>query len=179
MAKSTGKIAVARSDTPSAVASPAQASSVHPLASLRRQIDHLFDDFTRPFWPSARSLFDERVWAMPRFELTAPAVDVTENDTEFAISAELPGMDEKDVEVTVSGDVLTIRGEKKQESEKEGKGYHVSERRFGSVQRAFALPAGVDADRISAEFAKGVLRVTLPKTAQARSQPKRIEVRTR
>jgi HSP20 family protein len=178
MAKSTGKVEVRKAAGAASVPAVQQPVRAHPIASLRREIDRLFDDFAAPLWPAARGLFDDRFWRFPRLELATPAVDVTENEAEYLISAELPGVDEKDVEVTLSGDVLTLKGEKKEETEKKGKGYHVSERRFGSVQRSFSLPPGVEPDKISAQFAKGVLTITLPKGAQARKQPKRIEVKT-
>jgi len=158
----------------------ASESSGYPLSSLRRQIDRLFDDFTVGWgaWPFGRSLFDESAWQMPKMEFHAPAMDVTEGDDTFTVTAEMPGMDEKDVEVTVSDDVLTIKGEKRVEKDEERKGYRLSERRYGLFHRSFGLPAGVDTAKISAEFAKGVLKVTMPKTAEAQQkQPRKIAVK--
>ena len=102
-------------------------------------------------------------------------MDVTEDDKAYKIAAELPGLEEKDVEVTVAGGMLTIKGEKSYAKD-EKKNHHVSERAYGSFQRSFVLPDGVEADKISAEMAKGVLTVTLPKTAQAARQQK-IEIK--
>lgn len=92
-----------------------------------------------------------------------PAVDVVEKENSFEITAELPGLDEKDVEVKLVGNSLVIKGEKRQEHKEEKDGYHLSERSFGSFQRSFALPDGVDREQIEAKFGKGVLRVSLPK----------------
>lgn len=157
---------------------PARASAGVPDAfrSFRNEIDRLFDRFTTGFgWPSL---------ALPSFPAASagdgfavPAVDVTEDDKAFKIAAELPGMDEKDVEVAVSGDTLTIKGEKRQERETKEPNYYLCERSYGSFQRAFVLPDGIDRDKIDARFAKGVLTVTLPKTPEVQRQAKKIEVK--
>ena len=106
-----------------------------------------------------------------------PAVDVTETDKAYEIVAELPGMDEKNVEVKVADDILTIKGEKQEEKEERRKDYYLSERSFGSFQRAFQVPAGVDTDKIEANFKNGVLIVTLPKSAEAQKAEKKITVK--
>ena len=108
-----------------------------------------------------------------------PAVDVVDTETEVQIRAELPGMDESDVDVRVSDGMLTIVGEKKEEKEegeKEGN-YYVSERRYGTFQRSFRIPAGTDLENIAAQYRKGVLTVTLPKTSEAREKTRKIEVK--
>ena len=93
-------------------------------------------------------------------------------------AAELPGIDDKDIEVTVSDESITIKGEKKHEKDESGEGYQLSERSYGAFERTFGIPAGVDADKIAAEFSKGVLKLTLPKTPEAqKKQPKKIEVK--
>ena len=92
----------------------------------------------------------------------APVVDVVEKDKEYEITAELPGLDEKNIEVKLSDDVLTIKGEKKEEKEEKQKDYYLSERRYGSFQRSFRLPDGVDAEKIEARFKNGVLTLSLP-----------------
>jgi HSP20 family protein len=109
--------------------------------------------------------------------VASPAVDVTESDKAYEITAELPGLDEKNIEVNVANGGLTIRGEKKEEKEEKQKDYYVSERRYGSFERYFSLPEGVDADKIQASFKNGVLKVTLPKTAEAQKPAKKIEVK--
>lgn len=151
-----------------------------PFGSLRREIDRLFDDFDRSFWrfPVARSLFD--VEPFSRRELTwdaAPAVDISESERAFRITAELPGMDERNIEVKLAGGVLTIKGEKPEETEEKEKDYYLSERRYGSFQRSFQLPEGVDADKIEASFKKGVLTVTLPKMPEAQKKVQKIAVK--
>jgi HSP20 family protein len=104
-------------------------------------------------------------------------LNVTEDAAAYKITAELPGLEEKDVNVTVAGGMLTIKGEKSFEKDEKKKDHHVSERAYGSFQRSFTLPDGVDADKIAADLAKGVLTVTVPKTAQAQKQQKKIEVK--
>jgi HSP20 family protein len=152
----------------------------HPFESLRREVDRLFDDFNGGMWrsPFRRSFFD--IEPFRRSEAAfggAPAVDVIETDKAYEITAELPGMDEKNVEVKFADGVLTIKGEKQEEKEEKKKDYYLSERSFGSFQRAFQVPDGVDADKIDASFKKGVLTVTLPKSAEAQKAEKKIAVK--
>ncbi len=148
-----------------------------PFADLRRQIDRLFDDFQS--WPTfGRGVFDmEPLWRGEVSWAKAPAVDVAEHDGGYEITAELPGMDASNVEVKFADGVLTIKGEKKEEKEEKKKDYYMSERRFGSFQRAFRLPDGVDADKIAASFKNGVLSITLPKSAEAKKSEKKITVK--
>ena len=101
------------------------------------------------------------------FTFSTPAIDMSEDEKAYKISAELPGIDAKDIDVSVSGNTLVLKGEKRQEKEEKDKNYYFSERAYGSFQRAFELPASVDRDKISADFSKGVLTITLPKTADA------------
>ncbi len=147
-----------------------------PFEALRTEIDRLFDDFGNGFWRQPfRSLSTfERSW--PKFA-AAPAVDVAETDKSYEITAELPGMDEKNIEVNLANDAITIRGEKKEETEEKNKDYSISERRYGSFERCFAVPEGVDANKIEATFKNGVLKLTLPKTAEAQKAAKKIEVK--
>jgi HSP20 family protein len=109
--------------------------------------------------------------------MPSPAIDIVEEPAGYKLTAELPGMTEKDVELIVSGDTVTLKGEKKLEMERKDKNYTLSERTYGSFQRTFYLPDGVDRDKIAAEFGKGVLTVTLPKTPAAAATPKKIEVK--
>lgn len=106
-----------------------------------------------------------------------PAVDIAEKEQSYEISAELPGMDENNIEIKLSDSSLIIRGEKKDEREENRKGYHLSERRYGSFERVFNLPKGVDADRIEAHFSKGVLTVSLPKKAEAMKAEKIVQIK--
>ena len=155
-------------------------SDWRPFESLRREIDRLFEDFRPTLWgaPLGRTVFDvEPFW---RGEISwgkAPAVDVAEKDKAYEITAELPGMNESDVEVKFVDGVLTIKGEKREEKEEKKKDYYVSERRYGSFQRTFRVPDGVDGDKIEANFKNGVLTVTLPKTAEAQKSEKKIAIK--
>jgi HSP20 family protein len=149
-----------------------------PFESFRREVDRLFDEFDSGFFrmPFRRQLFDYAPF--PRFEAKALAVDIVEKDKEYQITAELPGVEEKDIEVKLAGGRLLIRGEKKEEKEEKQKDYHVSERRYGSFERDFAVPEGVDQDKIAATFTKGVLTIALPKTVQAQKEEKKIAIKS-
>ena len=105
-----------------------------------------------------------------------PNVDIKESDKAVTLTAELPGIDEKDVDLSVRDGMLTLKGEKKYEHEEEKEDIHMVERRYGSFQRSFRLPDTVNADKIDAKFDKGVLRVVMPKTAQAASPVKKIAI---
>jgi HSP20 family protein len=146
----------------------------HPMEMFQREVNRLFEDFSRDFsrTPTPFGGGNEAFASMPR-------VDVSESDNEYEVTAELPGIDEKDVEVTLADNVLTIRGEKKVEREErdKGKNYYLSERSFGSFRRAVPLPAEVDEDRVEANFKNGVLTVRLPKSPQAQARTRRIEVK--
>jgi HSP20 family protein len=123
-------------------------------------------------------MFDiEPAWRSS-FSFSAPAIDMSEDGKAYKISAELPGLDAKDVDVSISGNTLVLKGEKRREREETEKNYHFSERAYGSFQRAFELPASVDRDKVSADFSKGVLTITLPKTPEAQKQQKKIEVKS-
>jgi HSP20 family protein len=145
-----------------------------PLERIRREMDRLFDEFGRGMFPSPAR------WSMPELEPfwrstgrgMEPVVDVVEKADRYEISAELPGMDEKNVEVRLSNGSLVIKGEKKEEKEEKEANYYMSERRYGSFQRSFRLPDGVDSDKIDASFKNGVLKVSLPKTEEAKKETK-------
>ncbi|MEE9301381.1 MAG: Hsp20/alpha crystallin family protein [Alphaproteobacteria bacterium] len=153
----------------------------HSLGELRQEIDSLFEDFFSPdfLFGSFRRRFG-RVKPYGGFEPSLqrlmPNLDVAETDKAFQITVELPGMDEKDIEIIVSDGVLKLEGEKKEEREEKNKSYYLSERRYGSVQRALALPEGVDTDKISAKFEKGVLTVDLPKSPEKQTAVKKIKI---
>ena len=158
---------------------PSAARGWYPFENFRQEIDRLFDDFGMGFrWPFGRSLFAaeplfrrEQTWA------SMPAVDVVESEKGYEITADLPGMDEKNIEVKVADGVLTMKGERQEEKEEKKKDYYLQERSFGSFQRSFELPEGVDADKIEASFKKGVLTVKLPKKPEAQKSAKKIEVK--
>ena len=109
-----------------------------------------------------------------------PPTDITENDIELTMTAELPGLEQKDVEISIQDGMLLLKGEKAEER-KEGdeKRYHLFERTYGSFQRAFTLPRSVDASKITAEFDKGVLKVHIPKTAEAVAKTRKIEIKAK
>lgn len=161
---------------------PAPTSSGSDLfQSFRNEVERLFDQFWRGAgfgFPSLRRTFEpEQFWRQPISGFATPMVDVSEDDKAFHITADLPGMTEKDINVILSGDMLTITGERRDEREQKDRNYHFSERRFGSFRRAFSLPTGVDRDKIEANFKNGVLSLTLPKTPEAMQQQKEIEVK--
>ena len=150
-----------------------------PFESLRHEINHLFDDFGWGAWqPFRRSLFQaEPLFRRGLTRATMPAVDVIESEKAYEITVELPGMDEKSIDVKVTDGSLTIKGEKQEEKEEKKKDYYLHERRFGSFERSFDLPESVDAEKIEANFKKGVLTVILPKKAEAQKPPKKVEVK--
>ncbi len=142
-----------------------------PFRALHHEMNQLFDDFfadTRPrlrgagFWP----------------EEVTPSIDVSETDKAFQVSVEIPGVDEKDVEITLSDGILTIKGERKSETEKKGENYIRVERAYGTFRRALSLPSGVDEKKISAMSDKGVLRITLPKTQKAARGTRKIRIKS-
>jgi HSP20 family protein len=151
-----------------------------PFESLRHEVDRLFEDFDRDFWrmPFRRPVFEvEPFWGRDLAWHGAPAVDIAEKDNAYEVTAELPGMDEKNIEVKLTDGSLMIKGEKQEEKEEKKKDYYLHERRFGSFERQFPLPEGVDTDKIAASFKKGVLTITLPKKPEAIKPEKRIEVK--
>ena len=137
-----------------------------PAYAVQRNYNRLFDEFFNEFGFALRPLNGEGF---------NPSIDISETDTEIRIAAELPGLDENDVEVSLADNVLTISGEKKAEHEDEGENYHRLERSYGSFKRSVALSHEVEADEIDATFKNGVLSVILPKALEA--QAKKIEVK--
>jgi len=145
-----------------------------PLETLRGEIDRLFDDFDGGFW---RAPFRMPNWTRSVAWPSMPAVDFTDTEKSYEVIAELPGIDEKNVEVKVANGVLTIKGEKQEDKEEKNKDYYVRERNFGSFERAFQVPNGVDTDKVEASFKKGVLTVTMPKKPEAQKTVKKIDVK--
>jgi HSP20 family protein len=136
------------------------------VSRLRREMDRLWDDY---FGSGRRGL-------RPLTPEYAPAVDVKETDDQVVVKAEIPGIDAKDINISVTGDVLTIKGEKKSEREEKEENYHLVERSYGSFSRSLVLPGAVDIDNIEAVYDKGVLTVTCPKKEAVK--PKAIEIKT-
>jgi HSP20 family protein len=138
-----------------------------PFRMLQRQIDQVFSDFSR----------DLPALSWPRNDSMGLCVDVAETDKAFEVTAELPGVDEKDIDVTVSGDMLTIKGEKKSQKDEKGKDYRLMERSYGAFERTMTLPFMADPGKIEAKFDKGVLKVTVPKPPEAQVTLKHIPVK--
>ena len=137
-----------------------------PFATLQQRMNRMFDDFFH-----GTGL--ERLGAVGEgWDAFSPCVDIVETDKEIRISVELPGLDEKDIDVTLSRDMLTISGEKKQESEEKGHNYVRTERSYGSFRRSIPLSSEADASKAAALFRKGVLTVTLPRTVKPEAQKK-------
>lgn len=141
-----------------------------PFRSLWRDMDRLFDKFAHDYFP--HSLARERAGAI------MPAIDIKESEKEITVTAELPGMDEKDVDVSVSGGALTIRGEKKEEKEEKEENFYRMERSFGSFNRSISLPDGLDIDKAVADFKKGVLTVRIPRSKEAQAAIKKIRIKS-
>ncbi|MEI5680721.1 Hsp20/alpha crystallin family protein [Mesorhizobium sp. CCNWLW179-1] len=141
----------------------------NPVFSLQRDVNRIFDDFWKRF--------DQPFGALGRWDAGGPRTDIAETESALEVTVELPGIDQKDVDVSLTDSALTIKGEKKSEREESKKGYHLSERSYGSFYRSIPLPSGVDTDKANAEFKNGVLTVTLPKTQEALSRVKKIEVK--
>ncbi len=158
------------------------AMQTNSIVGLRDQIEHVFDNFMRG-WPHIGRMneFDpfkglREPLDMGRAWLT-PNVDISETDGMYEITAELPGIEDKDIELTLKDAVLILKATKHSEREQKDKNYHLSERSYGVFQRAFRLPDDVDQDRITTRFVKGVLTVQLPKTAVASPSTRKIEVK--
>jgi HSP20 family protein len=158
---------------------PASSQARRPLERLRREIGSLYEDFLGGRPPSRRSFMDFGISRRAKSAFgSIPAVHFTETERAYEITSELPGeMDEKNVQVTFANGVLTIKGEKKEEREEKKKGYHMQERSLGSFERTFQVPESIDTDKIRTRFKKGVLAVTLPKTAEARRAERKIAIK--
>lgn len=141
-----------------------------PFTAFRREMDRLFESFGRDLgWPGG----DDRTTA------TAPSIDVSETEGELRIEADLPGVEEKDVDVTVSDNVLTIKGEKKAEKEEKNKDFHLVERSYGSFSRSLTLPFAADPSKAKATFKNGVLSISLPKPPEVKAKAKKIAIGSR
>ena len=138
------------------------------VLSMQREINKMFDSFFRGS-AGEDGFMTASAWT--------PAADIAEHDDAYVVKAELPGITKEDVKITVQDNVLTIRGEKKQESESKGSSYHRVERTYGSFQRSFTLPTSVKSDKIDAAFKDGILSITMPKAEEAK--PKQIEVKVK
>lgn len=142
-------------------------------AEIDRWFDRLIEDFWRRPFPSL--MFGDR-WPLPMVSLKAPSLDVYEEKDEIVVKADLPGMNKDEIEVTVTGDVVTIKGEKKKEEEVKEKDYYRRERSYGSFVRSVELPCEVKSDQIKANFKEGVLEVRMPKTEEAKKKSVSIKI---
>lgn len=188
MAKKSGKVEVRKTGRKAPAGPPATGMFAPSLSALQQEIDRLFNDFSRSFGfglsMPGRSFDVEPMRGMERaFGLESslmPKVDVAESDKEVTVTAELPGISEKDIEVTLSDDLLTIKGEKKAEKEEKKKNYYMAERSYGAFQRSFRMPESVDAGKVSASFENGVLTVRAPKRPEAaKPGAKKIEIKSK
>ncbi|MCG7353050.1 Hsp20/alpha crystallin family protein [Roseomonas mucosa] len=144
----------------------AKSSEDNPIATLQREMNHVFENF----WNRVGNL----EWPWGSGETRS---DMVETDNAIEVSIELPGMEMKDIEVTVNDDMLTVKGEKRIERQEEKKGYYLSERSYGAIYRTIPLPPGVDGEKAQASFKNGVLTIKLPQTPEAQAKVKRIEVK--
>lgn len=147
----------------------------HPFLTLQRQMNRLFDESLGdvwgegPGWPMGGAL-------MQRLPFESPRVDIAETDSAVLVTADLPGLDEQDVQVSLDENLLTIHGEKKAEREEQKKNYHLMERSYGAFQRAVPVPAGIDRKKIKASFKNGVLHITLPKLPETQARRTQVKI---
>ncbi len=151
--------------------SPLRKDEEHPFYALQREMDKVFDNFFRSF---DLAPFGQRESSSTFY----PSIDVKDGEKEVIVKAELPGMEEKDVEVSLSDDALTISGEKKEEREEKGRDYWHKETSYGSFRRVIPLPDGLDAEKADARFKNGVLTITLPKLEAKLAKSKKIAIKT-
>jgi len=160
--------AKSKAKKPEALVPRRASSELSPWGDL----DRMFDDFLgrrlRSFWP-------ERWWPTP-MEITTPVVDLYEEKDDIVVKAELPGMEKDNIEVNLSDNRLTIKGEKKKEEEVKKEGYYRSERSYGSFIRTLELPSEVQTDKVKAAFKNGVLEIRLPKTEEAKKKETKVKV---
>jgi HSP20 family protein len=141
-----------------------------PFVNFRREMDRLFDDFFAP--AEARSFAAQTAQGM-----VSPSIDVHETEQAYTVTAELPGIDQKDIELKLDDNALTIRGEKRSERKEEDAGRRYSERSYGRFERVIPFQAEVDPDRVEASCENGVLKILLPKNVHARDKTRRIEIK--
>jgi HSP20 family protein len=141
-----------------------------PFTLLKKEMNRVFEDFSQgfPLDPFSRKMG----------EGFQPKVNISESDKEITVSAELPGMDDKDIDVSLSKNELTIKGEKKEEKEEKKENFYHMERTYGSFQRTLPLPSEVEDNKAEANFKNGVLTIKLPKAPHAIKETKKIEVKT-
>lgn len=147
------------------------------MAGIVPRASRLFDIMKMGVWDALDRWFEDL--RLPEFETSkfiVPAFDVSETDEHIIVKADLPGVDVKDIDISIVGNVLTVKGEKKQEKEEKNESYHRIERSYGSFSRSISLPAEVNPDAVEAVYKDGVLKLTIPKAEK--SKPKKIEIKT-
>jgi len=173
MTQTVTKLPVAKEETQRQDAAPWR-----PLLGLQHEINQIFDQFDRGWRPFLHhSIFDFEPRARFEASWSSPAVDIVDKDKAYEVTAEVPGMNADNLEVKLTNDLLVIKGEKKESREETKTGNHLSERRYGSFERNFRVPEGVDSGKIEATLKDGVLTVILPKKAEAMKPAKKIEVK--
>ncbi len=155
-----------RSDTPAA------REEDHPFFSLQRDMNRLFDSFFRDLDVSPSGPWETGM------ETFSPSIDVREDEKEIVVKAELPGVEDKDVEVLLSGNALTLKGEKREEKEEKEKGYYHMERRYGAFSRVIPLPEGVETEKAEASFKHGILTIRVPRKESAIEAGKKIPIKS-
>ena len=148
----------------------------HPLASFHQEFDRLFDNLLQGFGRPPRG-FDLPDWPGRTRDILKPTMDISSAEKEYTVTVEVPGVKEDDVQLELADDTLTIRGEKKQESSANDKGYYCVERSYGAFQRVLSLPEDVDQKGIQAAFKNGVLTITMPRRTLPESKVRRIAVK--
>lgn len=173
--KKTTQLEVKHEPAGTPAETPASTDMWAPLSALRQEIDRMFDEFnfgrwSRPDWKHGK-LMPKGLWS------SVPVADLVEDDEGYHLTMELPGLEPEDIQIKVTDSMISLSGEKTEEHKEEKKDYHLSERHYGSFKRSFSLPHGVNADTITASLAKGVLTLTMPKTAEAKKSERKIEVK--
>lgn len=183
MAAKAGNVTVKKDNDAAKGMEAPLAGSYSPTAGLRGEWDRVFNRFLPEGWPYMEGLMNFeplRNLSAGRFPdvMGSAKTDISETDSEYEVSVELPGIDEKDIDLDVSEGMLTLRANKREEREEKKKNYHLTERSYGSVRRSFRVPEGIDVGKIKANFAKGVLHVKLPKTKEAKAKQRKIPVKS-
>lgn len=153
---------------------PRPPASTDPFSALRSEMDRIFDQFMGPggFGAALPSVFGTSAAPAP----ISPQTDIKETASEIVITTELPGLAEEDVTLSLDGNLLSIKGEKKTEEKRDEDNFHLVERRYGSFQRAFRLPETIDEEQVDAKLGNGVLKVTVAKKPEAQRAAKRISI---
>jgi HSP20 family protein len=154
------------------IARKARTDVDHPFYFLQKEMNSLFDSFFRGFDLAPRAL---STGSMGMF---TPSIDVKENEKEFIIKTELPGVEEKDIDVTVTNDSVTIKGEKKEDKEDKDKNYYYMERSYGSFSRVIPLDAEIESDKAQASFKNGILDIKIPKNQSAKAKGTKVSIKT-